>query len=60
MYGSRGDVEPLAGLAVRLRGLGAKVRVCPPPEALHTNRASNGLPPVNDVRVVFESPPMPA
>jgi hypothetical protein len=23
-YGSRGDVEPLAGLAVRLRALGAK------------------------------------
>ncbi|KPC60808.1 hypothetical protein ADL29_27520 [Streptomyces chattanoogensis] len=24
-YGSRGDVEPPAGLAVRLRGLGAEV-----------------------------------
>jgi hypothetical protein len=31
-YGSRGDVEPLAGLAVRLRGLGAEVRVCAPPD----------------------------
>ncbi len=27
-YGSRGDVEPLTGLAVRLRALGAEVRVC--------------------------------
>ncbi|MFD7659158.1 glycosyltransferase [Actinosynnema sp. NPDC059797] len=31
-YGSRGDVEPLVGLAVRLRGLGAGVRVCAPPD----------------------------
>lgn len=31
-YGSRGDVEPLAGLAVQLRTLGAEVRVCAPPE----------------------------
>ncbi|MGY5123489.1 glycosyltransferase [Streptomyces nigrescens] len=31
-YGSRGDVEPLAGLAVRLRELGADVRVCAPPD----------------------------
>jgi len=31
-YGSRGDVEPLAGLAVRLRALGAEVRVCAPPD----------------------------
>ena len=26
-YGSRGDVEPMVGLAVRLRALGAEVRV---------------------------------
>ena len=32
-WGSRGDVEPLAGLAVGLRGLGADVRVCAPPDA---------------------------
>ncbi|MEV0200700.1 glycosyltransferase [Nonomuraea sp. NPDC050691] len=31
-YGSRGDVEPLAGLAVRLRELGVEVRVCAPPD----------------------------
>jgi vancomycin aglycone glucosyltransferase len=29
-YGGRGDVEPLMGLAVRLRELGAQVRVCAP------------------------------
>ncbi|MCX5009860.1 glycosyltransferase [Streptomyces sp. NBC_00555] len=31
-YGSRGDVEPVVGLAVRLRALGAEVRVCAPPD----------------------------
>ena len=31
-YGSRGDVEPLVGLAVRLRELGAEVLVCAPPD----------------------------
>ncbi len=31
-YGGRGDVEPLVGLAVRLRALGAEVRVCAPPD----------------------------
>ncbi|MCX5376817.1 glycosyltransferase [Streptomyces sp. NBC_00091] len=31
-YDSRGGVEPLVGLAVRLRGLGAEVRVCAPPD----------------------------
>jgi vancomycin aglycone glucosyltransferase len=31
-WGSRGDVEPLAALALRLRELGADVRVCAPPD----------------------------
>ena len=31
-YGLRGDVEPTVGLAVRLRALGAEVRVCAPPD----------------------------
>ncbi len=31
-WGSRGDVEPLAALAVELRKLGAEVRVCAPPD----------------------------
>jgi len=31
-YGSRADVEPLVGLAVRLRALGAGVRACALPD----------------------------
>jgi len=31
-YGGRGDVEPLVALALRLRELGAEVRVCAPPD----------------------------
>ncbi|MFF3745780.1 glycosyltransferase [Streptomyces kronopolitis] len=31
-WGSRGDVEPLVGLAVALRGLGADALVCAPPD----------------------------
>jgi vancomycin aglycone glucosyltransferase len=31
-YGSRGDVEPIAALAVELRALGSEVRVCAPPD----------------------------
>jgi vancomycin aglycone glucosyltransferase len=31
-YGSRGDVEPMVGLAVQVRALGAEVRVCAPPD----------------------------
>jgi vancomycin aglycone glucosyltransferase len=31
-YGGRGDVEPLVGMAVRLRALGVEVRVCAPPD----------------------------
>jgi vancomycin aglycone glucosyltransferase len=44
-YGSRGDVEPLIGLAVRLRALGAEVRVCASPdEEFATLLAGVGLP----------------
>jgi vancomycin aglycone glucosyltransferase len=31
-YGARRDAEPMVGLAVRLRALGADVRVCAPPD----------------------------
>jgi len=31
-WGSRGDVEPLLGLAVALRELGAEARMCAPPD----------------------------
>ena len=31
-WGSRGDVEPMLGLAVALRSLGAEVRMCAPPD----------------------------
>jgi vancomycin aglycone glucosyltransferase len=31
-YGSRGDVEPMVGLAMHLGALGAEVRVCAPPD----------------------------
>ena len=31
-YGSGGYVEPMVGLAVRLRALGVEVRVCAPPD----------------------------
>ena len=31
-YGSHGDLEPMVGPAVRLRALGAEVRVCAPPD----------------------------
>jgi vancomycin aglycone glucosyltransferase len=34
MYGSRGDIEPLVGLTVRLRELGTEVRVCAPPDCV--------------------------
>ncbi|WP_248966223.1 glycosyltransferase [Sphaerisporangium perillae] len=44
-YGSRGDVEPVLALAVRLRALGAEVRVCAPPDEEFAERlAGVGVP----------------
>ena len=44
-HGSRGGVEPLAGLAVRLRALGVEVRVCAPPDEEFAKRlAGVGVP----------------
>lgn len=44
-YGSRGDLEPLVGLAVRLRELGAEARVCAPPDEDFAQRlAGAGVP----------------
>ncbi len=44
-YGSRGDVEPLVALAVRLRERGAEVRVCAPPDEDFAHRlAGLGVP----------------
>ncbi|WP_328544460.1 nucleotide disphospho-sugar-binding domain-containing protein [Streptomyces europaeiscabiei] len=44
-YDSRGGLEPLLGLAVRLRGLGAEVRVCAPPDGEFARRlAGVGVP----------------
>ncbi|MEV5428021.1 glycosyltransferase [Streptomyces sp. NPDC052701] len=44
-YGSRGDVEPLVGLAARLRALDAKVRVCAPPDEDFAQRLADvGVP----------------
>ncbi|WP_216591602.1 glycosyltransferase [Streptomyces brasiliscabiei] len=40
-YDSRGGVEPLVGLAVRLRGLGAEVRVCAPPDEEFARRLAD-------------------
>lgn len=37
-YESRGDVEALVGFAVRLRELGAEVRVCAPPDGESAER----------------------
>ncbi|MFF3753410.1 glycosyltransferase [Streptomyces sp. NPDC002018] len=39
-YGTRGDVEPLVALAVRLQALGAEVRMCAPPDEEFAERLS--------------------
>ena len=47
--GSRGDVEPLIGVAVQVRALGAELRVCAPPDCAE-RPAEAGVPvvPVGD------------
>ncbi|MGI5347940.1 glycosyltransferase [Streptomyces sp. CA-250714] len=65
-YDSRGGVEPLVGLAVRLRELGAEVRVCAPPDEEFAERlAGVGVPLVpvgRSVRALATGtkPPSPA
>jgi vancomycin aglycone glucosyltransferase len=39
-YDSRGGVEPLVGLAVQLRALGAEARLCTPPDEEFAERAA--------------------
>jgi vancomycin aglycone glucosyltransferase len=62
-YDSRGGVEPLVGLAVRLRELGAEVRVCAPPDEEFARRlAGVGVPLVPfgpSVRALMTAPAPP-
>ncbi|CAG6390715.1 glycosyltransferase [Streptomyces cocklensis] len=58
-YGSRGDVEPLAALAVRLRELGAQVRVCAPPDEVFAellSRVGAELVTVGEPKVAITEP----
>lgn len=52
-YGTRGDVEPLVALSVRLRALGAEVRMCAPPDEEFARRLA-GL----GVQLVAVGPPV--
>ncbi|MEU2624259.1 glycosyltransferase [Streptomyces sp. NPDC007157] len=52
-YGTRGDVEPLVALAVRLRALGVGVRMCAPPDEEFAERLA-GI----GVRLVPVGPPV--
>ncbi|MGD0876113.1 MAG: glycosyltransferase [Acidimicrobiales bacterium] len=56
-YGGRGDVEPLVGLAVRLRELGAEVRICAPPDFSGLGRCAERLAEVG-VPVTPSGPPV--
>ena len=60
-YGGRGDVEPLVSLAVRLQELGAKARICAPPD-LAERLAQVGVPlvPIGaPVRRLLDAPTRP-
>ena len=63
-YGGRGDVEPLVGLAVQLRVLGAQVRVCAPPDEDFVQRlAGVGVPLVpvgRSARALTKAAPPPS
>jgi vancomycin aglycone glucosyltransferase len=61
-YGSRGDVEPMVGLAVQLRALGAEAWVCAPPDfAELLARVGVPLVPIGQpVRLPVTGPPPPA
>ncbi|RDG30840.1 glycosyltransferase [Streptomyces corynorhini] len=52
-YGTRGDVEPLVALAVRLRARGVEVRMCAPPDEEFAGRLA-GI----GVRLVPVGPPV--
>ncbi|MFI8003540.1 glycosyltransferase [Streptomyces sp. NPDC086010] len=52
-YGTRGDVQPLMALAVRLRTLGVEVRMCAPPDEEFADRLAD-----IGVRLVPLGPPV--
>ncbi|MFE1798646.1 glycosyltransferase [Streptomyces sp. NPDC059517] len=54
-YGTRGDVEPLVALAVRLQALGVEVRMCAPPDEEFAQRLA-GI----GVRLIPVGPPVRA
>ena len=56
-YGGRGDVEPLVGLTVRLRELGAEVQMCAPPDFSGLARCAERLAEVG-VPLVSAGPPV--
>ncbi|HEY1486203.1 MAG TPA: glycosyltransferase [Micromonosporaceae bacterium] len=63
-YGSRGDVEPMVGLAVRLQALGAQVRLCAPPDAEFAERLAGVgvalVPTGQPIRAITTGAPPPA
>jgi vancomycin aglycone glucosyltransferase len=48
-YGWRGEVQPLVGLAVPARALGAEVPVCAPPDQEFAELAGVGVPLVRPI-----------